>query len=209
VRITFALIAVALVAGCGSGASNDQAATGSKSSEPAPLDRVSNQGTPFSSLLPRDEQALSRMRGGVGVPESISVEDVSILGTRGDQSLYRLSDHCYAVGPASPTTDHTFGSVACQRDFPSPQVPILDFTVFTGNPGSDKRPQRHELTVHASHGVAADGVAKVAFVVAGGEVVAEAAVIDNTFGFDPPPAGTGLSLVAYDATGEAVYRMPY
>jgi hypothetical protein len=207
VRITFALIAVALVAGCGSGASNDQAAMSSKSSESAPLDRVSNQGTPFSSLLPRDEQALSRMRGGVGAPESISAADVSILGTRGDRSFYRLSEHCYGSGPAPPT-NHVFGQISCTPAFPSRNRPVLDTTVYGTIAGPDERPQPEAMTVHRSEGFAADGVAKVALVDADGQVVAETLVVDNIYSFGPAPPGNAARVIAYDAAGEVVFSQP-
>lgn len=205
--MTFALIAVALVAGCGSGGSNDPAATGSKSSEPAPLDCVSNRGTPFSSLLPSDEQALSRMRGGVGVPESISVGDVSILVTRGDRSFYRLSEHCYGSGRASPT-NHVFEQISCVPAFPSRNRPVLDATVYGSTAGPDERPQRETMTVHRSEGIAADGVAKVALVDADGQVVAETPVVDNLYDFGSVPPGNAVRVVAYDATGEVVFFQP-
>ena len=206
-RTTVALIAVTFVTGCGSGVSSEQAGSGYQSNEPAPLDRVSTRGTPFSSLLPRDEQALSRMRGGVGVPESISAEDVSILGTRGDRSFYRLSEHCYGSGPASPT-NYVFGELQCTPAFPSPARPILDGTVFGSSAGPDERPQPRTMTVHASHGIAADGVAKVALLNADGQVVAETAVRDNIYRFDRVPAGNATKVVAYSATGEVVFSMP-
>jgi hypothetical protein len=207
VRITVALIAVALFTGCGSGVSSEQADPGYQSNEPAPLDRVSNRGTPFSSLLPRDEQALSRMRGGVGVPERISAEDVSILGTRGDRSFYRLSDHCYGSGPASPT-NHVFGQVQCAPAFPSRVRPVLDQTVYGSTAGPDERPQPHTMTVHMSQGIAADGVAKIALVDADGHVVAETPVLDNIYRFERVPAGNATKVVAYSATGEVVFSMP-
>jgi hypothetical protein len=207
VRITVALIAVALFTGCGSGVSNEQADPGYQSNEPARLDRVSNQGTPFSTLLPRDEQALSRMRGGVGVPERISAEDVSILGTRGDQSFYRLSGHCYASGPASPT-NHVFGQIQCVPAFPSRVRPVLDQTVYGSTAGPGERPQRHTMTVHTSQGIAADGVAKIALVDADGHVVAETSVLENIYRFERVPAGNATKVVAYSATGEVVFSMP-
>jgi hypothetical protein len=206
-RITVALIAVVLATGCGSAVSSEQADPAYQSNEPAPLDRVSNRGTPFSSLLPRDEQALSRMRGGVGVPESISVEHISILGTRGNRSFYRLSDHCYGSGPASPT-NHVFGQISCTPAFPSPAVPVQDGTVFGSSAGRDQRPQPRTLTVHASHGIAADGVAKVALLDADGQIVAETSVRDNIYSFDPAPAGNATKVVAYSATGEVVFSQP-
>ncbi len=206
-RTTVALIAVAFVTGCGSGVSSEQADPSYQSNEPAPLDRVSNRGTPFSSLLPRDEQALTRMRGGVGVPESISAEDVSILATRGDRSFYRLSDNCYGTGPASPTKQ-VFGQVGCTDNFPSAERPVLDFTVFGSTAGPDERPQPQTMTVHTSQGIAADGVAKVALVDADGHVAAETLVLDNIYRFDRVPAGNVTRVVAYSATGEVVFSMP-
>jgi hypothetical protein len=64
------------------------------------------------------------------------------------------------------------------------------------------------MTVHKSEGIAADGVAKVAFVDADGRVVAETSVLANVYSFDPAPAGNALSLVGYSATGEVVYSTP-
>jgi hypothetical protein len=147
------------------------------------------------------------MRGGVGVPESISVEHISILGTRGDRSFYRLSDHCYGSGPASPT-NHVFGQISCTPAFPSPAVPVQDGTVFGSSAGPDERPQPRTMTVHASHGIAADGVAKVALVDADGQVVAETAVRDNIYSFDRVPAGNVTKVVAYGTTGEVVFSQP-
>jgi hypothetical protein len=206
-RITVVLTAIALATGCGSGASIEQADPSTPSNEPAPLDRVSNRGTPFSSSLgPRDEFALTRMARGVG-GGGISVDDISSLATRGDRSFYRLSDHCYGLGAASPTK-HVFGAIHRVPKFPSPESPVLDFTVFGSSAGPDERPQPKNMTVHASEGIAADGVAKVAFLDADGQVVAETPVIDNIYRFDPAPAGSALKLVAYDATGEVVFSTP-
>jgi hypothetical protein len=205
-RITVGLIAIVLATGCGSGASSEQADPGFPSNEPAPLDRVSNRGSPFSSVLPGDERGLTRMARGVG-GGGISADNISILGTRGDRSFYRLGDHCYGLGPASPT-NHVFGAMGCVPKFPSPEVPVLDFTVFGSSVGPDERPRPQTMTVHASEGIAADGVAKIAFLDAGGQVVADTPVIDNIYRFDPAPAGTALKLVAYDATGEVVFSQP-
>lgn len=214
-RITVALIAVAFITGCGSGVSSEQAGSGYQLNEPAPLDRVSNRGTPFSSLLPRDEQALSRMEQGQS-SQGIAVEDIAILGTRGDQSFYRLSDHCYGSGPASPT-NHVFGLILCAPAFPSRAQPILDQTVYgsTAGPtvygstaGPDERPQPRAMTVYTSQGIAADGVAKIALVDANGHVVAETSVLNNIYRFERVPAGNATKVVAYNATGEVVFPTP-
>lgn len=206
-RITVVLIAIVLATGCGFGASIEQADPSAPSTEPASLDRVSNRGTPFSSSLGRrDEFALTRMARGAG-GDGISVGDISILATRGDRSFYRLSDHCYGVGPAAPTK-HVFGAIHCVPKFPSSEAPVLDFTVFGSSAGPDERPQPQTMTVHVSEGIAADGVVKVAFLDAGGQVVADTPVIDNVYRFDPAPAGTALKLVAYNATGNVVFSRP-
>jgi hypothetical protein len=215
VRITVALIAVAFITGCGSGVSSEQADSGYQLNEPAPLDRVSNRGTPFSSLLPRDEQALSRMEQGQS-SQGIAVEDIAILGTRGDQSFYRLSDDCYGSGPASPTI-HVFGLILCAPAFPSRAQPILDQTVYgsTAGPtvygstaGPDERPQPRAMTVYTSQGIAADGVAKIALVDANGHVVAETSVLNNIYRLERIPAGNATKVVAYNATGEVVFPTP-
>jgi hypothetical protein len=205
-RITVGLIAIVVATGCGSGASNERADPGFSSTEPAPLDRVSNRGTPFSSVLPSDVRALTRMARSVG-GGGISADYISILGTRGERSFYRLSEHCYGSGFVSPT-NRVFGAMSCTPKFPSRERPVLDFTVYNSSAGPDERPQPQNMTVNASEGIAADGVAKVAFLDAGGRVVADTAVIDNIFRFDPAPAGAGLILVAYDATGEVVFSTP-
>lgn len=197
-RIAVVLV-VALAAGCGSAASTEQ--TDIKSSDAASLDRVSNRGTPFKvSLTGREEEVLSRMTRAAG-----PIEGVSILATRGDRAFYRLSDHCYGVGPIN----RIFGAVSCVPRFPSAEVPVLDFTVFGSTVGPDERPNPETLTVHASQGVAADGVAKVALLDAGGHVVAVTSVADNVYRFDPVPAGNATKVVAYDTRGEVVFSQPH
>lgn len=201
-RTTLVPIAIVLATGCGSGASIEQADPSSPSTEPAPLNRVSNRGTPFSSLLPRDERVLSFMER-----EGGPVEEISILATRGDRSFYRLRDNCYGTGPASPTKQ-VFGQVGCTDNFPSAERPVFDFTVFGSTAGSDERPEPQTMTVHTSQGIAADGVAKVALLDADGQVVAETSVLDNIYSFDRVPTGNAAKLVAYSATGEVVFSQP-
>jgi hypothetical protein len=146
------------------------------------------------------------MARGVG-GDGISVHDISILATRGDTSFYRVSNHCYGLGPASPT-NRTFGAIQCVPKFPSPEVPILDFTVYGSSVGPDERPQPQTMFVRASEGIAADGVTKVGFVDTGGQVIAHTSVSANAYRFESAPAGTALKLVAYDATGEIVFATP-
>jgi hypothetical protein len=201
-RITVAVVAIALATGCGSGASSEQANPSFSSNEPAPLDRVSNRGTPFSA--PVDDRLADRLQAtGMGR----ALEDISLLATRGDRAYYRMGGECYAVGRASSAT-FAPGAISCSPQFPSPASPILDFTVFGSTAGPDERPQPQNMTVHASQGIAADGVAKVAFVDPDGQVIAEAPVLGNVYRFDRAPAGNATKLVAYSATGEVVFSQP-
>lgn len=202
-RLTFAVIAIALAtAGCGSGTSSEQANPSFSSDEPAPLDRVSNRGTPFSA--PVDHRLVDQLQA---TKMGRALEDIFLLATRGDRAYYRMGAECYAVGRASSAT-FAPGNISCLPQFPSPARPIVDFTVFGSTAGPDERPQPQNMTVHTSQGVAADGVAKVALVDPDGQVVAETPVLDNVYSFDPAPAGKATKLVAYSATGEVVFSQP-
>lgn len=131
----------------------------------------------------------------------------SVLATRGDRAYYRVSEGCYGAGPAPPSS-YTLGQIQCPRSpqFPSADLPILDFTTFRGG-GSDQT--FPALAVYRSEGIAADGVAKVAWLDADGRAVAETAVADNIYQFDPVPPGEALSFVAYSASGEIVFSRRY
>jgi hypothetical protein len=134
----------------------------------------------------------------------------SLLATRGDRAYYRVSEGCYGVGPARPNS-YTLGAVQCPRSpqFPSADLPILDLTTFGGKGSGDERPTTLTLTVWRSEGIAADGVAKVAWLDADGRAVAETAVTENVYQFDPVPPGEAQSLVAYSASGEIVFSRQY
>jgi hypothetical protein len=201
-RVTVALLALVVVTGCGSGTSSEAADPDFRSNEPAPLDRVSNRGTPFSA--PVDDRLAHRLEA-TGMRRAL--EHIFLLATRADRAYYRMGGECYAVGRASSST-YAPGAISCSPQFPSPNTPILDFTVFGSTAGPDERPQPQNMTVYASHGFAADGVAKVAFVDADGQVVAESPVLDNVYQFEPAPNGNALRLVAYAATGEVVFSQP-
>lgn len=135
-----------------------------------------------------------------------ALEDISLLATRGDRAYYRIGGECYAVGRAA-SAKFAPGAIACSPQFPTGR-PILDFTVFGSTAGPNERPQPQNRTVRTSEGIAADGVAKVAFVDPDGQVVAETPVLDNVYTFDPAPGGNALKLVAYSATGEVVFSQP-
>jgi hypothetical protein len=199
--VTAASLVLALGTSCGSTAARQQEAA-TPPGEPARLDRVSNPGKP-SSPLPGDNRALERMR-----EKGMATGGTSLLATRGDRAYYRVSEGCYGVGPAPPNS-YTLGAVHCPRSpqFPSADLPILDLTIFGGKGSSDERPTT--LTVWRGEGIAADGVAKVAWLDADGRAVAETEVSENVYRFDPAPPGEAQSLVAYSASGEIVFSRQY
>jgi hypothetical protein len=137
-RVTVALLAIALATGCGSGASTEQASPSFSSNEPAPLDRVSNRGTPFSA--PVNDRLANRLQAtGLGR----ALENISLLATRGERAYYRIGEQCYAVGRAS-SAKFVPGAIACSPQFPTNR-PILDFTVFGSTAGPDERPQSQNM----------------------------------------------------------------
>jgi hypothetical protein len=171
----------------------------SASSPPATgrLDQVSNRGKPFSSLLPQDHRVLSQMGRAVG--------EISILATSGERAYYRLGNECYAAGPASPT-DYTFGVIKCSAEFPTAARPVFDFTVsHSSSTDPDSAPAT--ATLWRSEGLAADGVAKIAYVDDSGQIAAETPVVNNTYRFDTVPR-TAKRLVAYDARGAELFSQP-
>jgi hypothetical protein len=189
---------IALGTGCGSSAASQPADSAAPPESPG-LDRVSNRGKPFSSLGPGDHRALERMAQ-AGRP----VRDMSLLATRGNRAFYRLNQECYGIG-GSPPDARTFSLISCSRKFPSLDLPILAFTVFGGAGGSGQ--SAPPMMVRSSEGVAADGIAKMAFLDSATHVVAEARVSDNIYIFDRVPR-TARTLVAYDLTGEIVFSRP-
>lgn len=197
---TFGIALAALVlAGCGSVQPEGPSAQ-PPLADPAGLNRVSNPGAPYRATLPRDEFILQKL-----AEDGRGIGRILIMGRRGGSAFYRIDAECFATGPASPKTQ-SFGEIICTTQFPSAVHPILDFTVFDSPGASDERPTR--LTVSSSAGFAADGVARVAFVDEAGDIVAETAVIDNTYSFDPPPSGENLRIAAFSATGERIFEQP-
>jgi hypothetical protein len=193
-------LAALAVAGCGS-AQPEGPSVQRPPADPAALKRVSNPGEPYRATLPRDEVLLQRL-----AKDGREIGRTLIMGRRGDRAFYRIGAECFATGPASPTMQ-SFGLIVCSPVFPSVARPIIDFTVFH-SPGSSDEGRPTTLTVYASAGFAADGVAKVALVDEAGDVVAETAVVDNTYSFDPPPSGANLRIAAFSTTGERIFEQP-
>lgn len=161
------------------------------------LDRISNQGTPLTGVLPRDARGLARVQR--------DLSDIRSLRTQAGRAFYSLSGGCYGVGPAAPT-NYTLGQITCVSDFPSAKRPVMDFTVFHA-PLGDGRPSAER--VWRSEGIAADGVASVALLSADGTVLADASVIDNTFAFNRLPSVRPAALAAYGPTGEELFSQRF
>jgi hypothetical protein len=109
---------------------------------------------------------------------------------------------CYGVGPAAPT-DYRLGQIQCAADFPSAARPLLDFTVVhggTANLSADR--------VWRSEGIAADGVADVAFQTASGEIVNVAPVVGNVYSISALPTRHVSTLVARDSQRSVLASIP-
>ncbi|HXF97412.1 MAG TPA: hypothetical protein VNJ46_02235 [Gaiellaceae bacterium] len=157
---------------------------------PPGLDRVTNAGTPIPTLSASDTRVLEK----VGRPGAAT----RLLAASEGRAIYRIGSDCYGVGELPPT-DQRFGSVHCGVEFPSSSHPIVDFTVVHGR--FDDAGKVAEMNVWRSEGVAADGVAAVAFRTAAGEIVGRAAVTDNVYRHSTIPEGELVAVVALDASG--------
>jgi hypothetical protein len=152
------------------------------------------------SLLPADVRALQRFEKG-----GESLHELSLLGTRGGRSYYRIENStgsaCYGVGPVN-ATEYRLGQILCVPDFPSANRPLLDFTIVHG--GSAASQDR----VWRSEGIAADGIRSIAFETPSGRTVAVTPVIDNVYSVTSVPSERVAKLVARDANGEVIYSAP-
>jgi hypothetical protein len=166
------------------------------------LNVVSSQGDVVLDLSAVDARALGRFaRSGAELTAA------ALLSTRQGRSYYRIDNAtgpaCYGVGPAIPAS-YRLGQVQCAANFPSAERPLLDFTVIqqTTDDVSSARVVRSE-------GIAADGVADIAFVTANGEIVDVTPVKGNAYSADSLPAGHVTALIARDATGATLWTQPF
>jgi len=140
--------------------------------------------------------------------QNVGARRAWLLAARNARSFYRLSRDdgsvCYAVN-SSPDTDR-IGNTVCPltpTQFPTPTTPVLDLSVFESTshvPG--------DFHVVAAQGFAADGVAKVALLDRQGRVIARQRAADNVYAVDLPPGRLAATVVAYDADGGEVFRVP-
>jgi len=123
-----------------------------------------------------------------------------VLAVRSGRTFVRLggpgNDHCYGVKKG---TASQFG-FTCWDDFPSTGHPVLDLSTF----GADDGGPMHVID---AQGVAADGVATIAFVDAAGAVLGRSSVSGNVYSVSAPPAGAAR-IVALDSHGRTVFAVP-
>jgi hypothetical protein len=173
-------------------------------------------GTPIAhETLPlRDLHVASAMVHGIsprvpgtdaGEHARLGATEIRHLATRNGRNYFlienRHGERCFAVGPVEKR-DYVFGQVGCPRfpAFPSPELPILDFSVW-GGVGSSPHVRRLE-------GFAADGVVRVAVVLADGGLAAETAVESNVYSRTGDlPKDVVREIVALDADGTHLYSM--
>lgn len=190
--VGFGILVVATSAVMAANAATSRDSSNSGLDNVSSLNNVSNRGQ-LADLLPADQQALQR----VNQPGA----EVTLLAVRGERAFYRIGSECYGVGPVKPTR-YRLGSVKCAPTFPSDGNPVLEFTVFHGDPRAP------ELTVYRSEGVAADGVAAVGFMTTGGQIVGRTPVIDNVFLVPSSLAGEFRGFVAFDLAGTVISSRP-
>jgi hypothetical protein len=183
------LLAVTLLVAAAAGAI---LATRPNASERAALSRISNRG---HDVRVRRSDAWRRF----------GLRDVSLLATRGGRALYLLESSggpCIGGGPASDPGN--LGTVDCPRGpFPTSRRPVLDLSVYEGT-SHDRR----EVTLYRAEGVTADGVASIVFLRPNGSVALRLPVTANVYEATAVPGGSIAGLVAYDASGNEVWRSP-
>ncbi len=151
---------------------------------------ISNQGTPVStsSVLPGAgnlEQAMAELKVG---------STMQLLGTLNGVRFYaaRNADghFCFAIDHVDEQYHKGFGCDLNTNGFPSAGVQALSFPPFI------------EL-----QGIAADGVAKVAFLGANGDVIDSTPVVDNLFASGVQlPRGEAAVIETFDAQGNVTSK---
>jgi hypothetical protein len=146
---------------------------------------ISNEGTPVStsSVLPGHRNLDDAMR------ELKVGSTMQLLGTLNGVRFYaaRNADgrFCLAIDHVDAQYEKGFGCDLNADGFPSARVQAMAFPPAT-----------------RLQGVAADGVAKVAFLDANGDVIDSTPVIDNLFASDVVlPPGEAVSIETFDAQG--------
>jgi hypothetical protein len=161
-------------------------------SERGELSRLSNAG-----------RSVTLQRGMVA--RQAHVARASLLAVRGRTAVYRLTGKdgtCYGTGDAADIGE--IGSVECARGpFPTAERPVLDLSIYEGITRGIR-----ELSLYRVEGIAADGVAAVAFLRRNGSVALQVPVTANVFATTTVPRGPIAGIAALDAAGKELWRSP-
>lgn len=183
------LICAALGAVAVAGALFETIRPASATPPPESLSSVSATSTPVT-VDAASQTALARFQ-----ESGYNLGAVSLLSTSGQRSYYRIADSsgptCYGVGYAS--TNNDLGQIECSPDFPSPERPVLDFTVMHGN------------QVWRSEGFASDDVATVSFIDGSGQLIDVTPVVHNVYYVTAPPSEFVKTIVARDSSGTVLW----
>jgi hypothetical protein len=166
-------------------------ATRTGASERGSLARLSNQGRP-----------VSLERGPIVRDEGVSA--ASLLSVRGGRALYRLvMEHGTCIGSGYAAHLGAIGASECpDGPFPTAERPVLDLSVYESTSHA-----RREVSLYRAEGIAADGVAAIAFLRPDGSVALRVPVAANVYeSAAPRPNGPIARVVAYDAAGKEVWR---
>lgn len=167
-------------------------ATRTNASQPGSLSRLSNEGR----IVALRGSEFARVLG---------TEQASLLAVRGQRAYYRIDGKdgsCLASGPAGEPGN--IGSAQCPRGpFPTAERPVLDLSVYE----STSR-ERREMSLYRVEGVAADGVAAVAFLRPNGSVALKVPVVGNVFATTAVPPGPISGISALDRDGKQLWRSP-
>lgn len=158
----------------------------------AKLSRFSTSGDPVS--LARADAQVARLMG---------ADAVYLLAKRANRAYYRITGShgtCFGAGPAEKVGFIT-GEECPAGSFPTRGRPVLDYSVYEAT----SHDRNGGLALFRAEGFAADGVVSVAFLRPNGEVALSIPVRGNVFSA-PAPRGVVGVLVAYDSTGQEVWR---
>jgi hypothetical protein len=171
------------------------------------------------SLAGHDRGAKHRIAGGTGAPAAMLGDPVTPsaemrkqlgpvhgnapvfrLGRVGARVFYRVESErdgtCYAVG-----SDARFGVILCPGQRGS--GPVVDLSIVEVTPASD------DVRVVRLQGVVSGRVASLRLVDSTGSSILDARVSDGAYYVEHVPAQPVAALIALDAAGHVVHRIPY
>jgi hypothetical protein len=154
---------------------------------------LGDRGTTFST---RDVPESNQPVLGAGMASLSWPATSQLLGTRGDTSFYASTRSDGAICLAIDVDHGGPGSlITCLPPDLAAKAAVM------GEPFAEDGTALHRLA-----GFAADGVARVATVAADGSEIASAPVVDNLYLATSTPDVPAVAVVAYDASGDVVYR---